>query len=180
MTHPTQDKPTSVTGFSSSFLFFVSLRRVFSFLFCFCFYLFLLVDVEKLGAEWWLTIRQCHTMSFLFVKDDIGNVCGTLRENYGHTTPEKREKKKYFFKFFSKRSDKRAHSHPSFTMCCVVCTLYVYKPTAHSYIFIPPAEISWVPFLAVVVVFTGCAQTDHMRTLLRSTSLLKLLTRQYI
>ena len=42
--------------------------------------------------------------------------------------PEKREKENIIiFFFFFKRSDKRAHSHPSFTMCCVVCTLCVYS-----------------------------------------------------
>ena len=93
--------------------------------------------------------------------------------------PEKREKENIIIFFFFSNEATNGLILIHHSQCVVLCVHYAYIACSLLYVFIPPAEISWVPFLAVVVVFTGCAQTDDMRTLLRGTSLLKLLTRQY-
>ena len=158
------------------FLFFVSLRRVF--LFCFSFYFFLWLTSRSWGrnGDWQFdNATQCR----FYFENDIGNVYGTLRENYGHTQPGETWKGKYYYFFFFSNEATNGLILIHHSQCVVLCVHYAYIACSLLYVFIPPAEISWVPFLAVVVVFTGCAQTDDMRTLLRGTSLLKLLTRQY-
>lgn len=117
MTHPTQDKPTSVTGFSSSFYFLCPSVVSFFVLFCFCFYLFLWLTSRSWGRndDWQFdNATQCR----FYFEDDIGNVYGTLRENYGHTT-RRNVKRKFFFFFQTKRQTGSFSSIIHNVLCCV-------------------------------------------------------------
>ena len=176
MTHPTQDKPTSVTGFSSSFYFLCP--SVVSFFFVFLFTFFFGWRREVGGGM--VTDNSTMPHNVVFISKMILEMytvhCVKTMDTHN---PEKREKENIIIFFFFSNEATNGLILIHHSQCVVLCVHYAYIACSLLYVFIPPAEISWVPFLAVVVVFTGCAQTDDMRTLLRGTSLLKLLTRQY-